>query len=286
MESRVGDGTVFTIYFPIIDAVVDTKPAVDIECLPGGKESILLVDDEFMIADTMKIMMEQLGYKVKAFTESTRALEIFESNPEAFDLVITDMTMPKMTGDLLAARIQEIKENTPIIICTGFNSKVDSDRLKGRGIREVLTKPVRTTTLAKAIKDVFNGRTKDRRLEKRFTTNEDIFVVSSTRPEKKHSLLDISRSGMSFKYYSIKNQMVENGKYSIMTSDKRFVLENIQCKIIGSWVGISSNRKVYTFGFINSCYYRNFIRLLYSLSYRTACSGMGGVNNLSNGIAR
>ena len=232
VESKVTMGTVFTIYFPIIDAIVDTKPVMDIERLPGGKESILLVDDEFMIADTMKIMMEQLGYKVRAFTESPLALKEFEKNPETFDLVITDMTMPKMTGDVLASRIQEIRDNTPVIICTGFNSKVDSDRLKGKGICEILTKPVRTTTLAKAIKAIFDGRNKERRKESRFLTDEDVFVVSSTRPEKKHSLLDISRSGMSFKYYSIKNQMVENGKYTIMTSDKKFVLENIPCRTV------------------------------------------------------
>ncbi|MGD9158346.1 MAG: response regulator [Desulfobacteraceae bacterium] len=241
VESEINEGTVFTIYIPLIDAVIDNKPAVDVEHLPGGKESILLVDDEYMIADTMKIMMEQLGYRVKAFTESSRALEVFESNPDAFDLVITDMTMPRMTGDLLASKIQDIREDTPVIICTGFNNRVDPDGLRNKGICEILNKPVRTTTLAKAIKDVLNARSKDRRQDERFATNEDIFVVSSTKPEKKHSLLDISRSGMAFKYYSIKNQMVENGKYSIMTSDKRFVLEDIFCKTVSDTVLNHSN---------------------------------------------
>ena len=241
VESRVNEGTVFTIYVPLIDAIVENKPSVDIECLPGGKESILLVDDEYMIADTMKIMMEQLGYRVKAFTESGRALEVFESNPHAFDLVITDMTMPRMTGDILASKIQDIRDDTPVIICTGFNNRIDPEGLKSKGICEILTKPVRTTTLAKAIKNVLNASSKDRRMEERFATNEDIFVVSSSKPEKKHSLLDISRSGMAFKYYSIKNQMVENGKYSIMTSDKRFVLENILCKTVSDTVLNHSN---------------------------------------------
>ncbi len=241
VESRVNEGTVFTIYVPLIDAIVENKPSVDIECLPGGKESILLVDDEYMIADTMKIMMEQLGYRVKAFTESGRALEVFESNPHAFDLVITDMTMPRMTGDILASKIQDIRDDTPVIICTGFNNRIDPEGLKSKGICEILTKPVRTTILAKAIKNVLNASSKDRRMEERFATNEDIFVVSSSKPEKKHSLLDISRSGMAFKYYSIKNQMVENGKYSIMTSDKRFVLENILCKTVSDTVLNHSN---------------------------------------------
>lgn len=241
VQSKVNEGTVFTVYFPVIDAVVESKPSVDIECLPGGKENILLVDDEYMIADTMKIMMEQLGYKVKAFTESSRALEVFESNPGAFDLVITDMTMPKMTGDLLAAKVQDIRADTPVIICTGFNNRVDPDGLKNKGICEILTKPVRTITLAKAIKEVLNARNKDRRMEERFVTDKDIFVVSSSKPEKKHSLLDISRSGMAFKYYSIRNQMVENGKYSIMTSDKNFVLEDIACKTVSDTVINHSN---------------------------------------------
>jgi hypothetical protein len=146
-----------------------------------------------------------------------------------------------MTGDLLASKIQDIREDTPVIICTGFNNRVDPDGLRNKGICEILNKPVRTTTLAKAIKDVLNARSKDRRQDERFATNEDIFVVSSTKPEKKHSLLDISRSGMAFKYYSIKNQMVENGKYSIMTSDKRFVLEDIFCKTVSDTVLNHSN---------------------------------------------
>lgn len=241
VDSKVDEGTVFTIYVPLTDAVIDTKPAGGIESLPGGKETILFVDDEYMIADTMKIMMEQLGYKVKAFTESMRALEVFESNPDVFDLVITDMTMPGMTGDLLASKILDIRKDMPVIICTGFNNRVDPEGLKSRGVCEILSKPVRTTTLAKTIKDVLDARGKDRRKEERFLTKEDIFVVSSSKPEKKHSLLDISKSGMAFKYYSIKNQMVENGKFSIMTSDKSFVLKDLQCKTVSDNVLNHSN---------------------------------------------
>lgn len=236
VESAVGKGTVFTIRIPVIDAVLDCEPALDPEYIQGGKESILLVDDEFMIADTMKIMMEQLGYRVSAFTESSRAIEVFEDNPDAFDLVITDMTMPKMTGDMLAARIQELRENTPVIICTGFNNRVAPVNFKNRAIFEILTKPVRTTTLAKAIKKVLDARKKERRVDNRFTMKEDIFVISASKPEKKHSMIDISKSGMSFKYYSVKNQMVENGKYSIMTSDRRFVLDDIPCRTVSDIV--------------------------------------------------
>jgi signal transduction histidine kinase len=236
VESAVGKGTVFTIIMPVIDAILDCEPAFDSEYIQGGKESILLVDDEFMIADTMKIMMEQLGYRVSAFTESSRAIEVFECNPDAFDLVITDMTMPKMTGDILAAKIQELKENTPVIICTGFNNRVEPGNLRNKGIFEILTKPVRTTTLAKAIKKVLDARKKDRRVDDRFTMKEDIFVVSASKPEKKHSMIDISRSGMSFKYYSVRNQMVENGKYTIMTSDSRFVLDDIPCRTVSDIV--------------------------------------------------
>ncbi len=236
VDSRVGSGTVFTVYVPVIDAVIDDKPVLDNEYIPCGKENIMLVDDEYMSADTMKIMMEQLGYRVEAFTESNRALEVFENDPDAFDLVITDMTMPRMTGDLLALKIHEIRKNTPVIICTGFNNRVDQESLKNKGICEILTKPVRTNTLAIAIKNVLSASNKDRRRGDRFKVKEDIFVVSSSRPEKRHTLLDISKSGMSFKYYSIRNQIVENGKYSIMTSDKRFVLENIPCKTVSDIV--------------------------------------------------
>lgn len=236
VQSSVGKGTVFTIHIPVIDAILDCETAHDPEFIQGGKESILLVDDEFMIADTMKIMMEQLGYRVSAFTESSRAIEVFQDNPDAFDLVITDMTMPKITGDMLAARIQELRENMPVIICTGFNNRVEPENLKNRGIFEILSKPVRTTTLAKAIKKVLNAKKKERRVDDRFAMKEDIFVVSASRPEKKHSMVDISRSGMAFKYYSIKNQIVENGKYSIMTSDRRFVMDDIHCRTVSDIV--------------------------------------------------
>ena len=241
VESNIGSGTTFTIYMPVIDAVIDTKPVMNTESLPGGNERILLVDDEFMIADTMKIMMEQLGYRVRAFTDSSKALEAFADDPDSFDLVITDMTMPRMTGDRLAGKIHRLRDDIPVIICTGFNNKVDRSTLADKGVCEILTKPVRSNTLARTIKDVLQSASEERREEDRFTTKEDIFVVSSFRPEKKHSLIDISRSGMAFKYYSIKNQIVENGKFSIMTSDKRFVLEDILCKTVSDTVMNSSN---------------------------------------------
>lgn len=232
VKSDPGNGTVFTIYLPETDAAIDIKPDVCQKSLPGGKEHILLVDDENMIVDTMKIMMEQLGYRVDAFTDSNGALEAFRKCPDTFDMVVTDMTMPKMTGDLLAVKIQEIKKGTPVIVCTGLNNKIGKDEAKRKGIMAILNKPVRTTKLAQAINDILHKNNEERRIEKRFEVKDKTFVISPSNPKKKYSMLDISKSGMSFKYLSVNDQVIENCRYNIITSDERFYMENIRCRTI------------------------------------------------------
>ena len=101
--------------------------------LPTGTESILFVDDEKAAVDVMQSMLEKLGYKVTARTSSIEALEAFKNAPNGFDLVITDMTMPNMTGKSLAKELMTIRPDTPIVLCTGFSEKIDEKKAKEMG---------------------------------------------------------------------------------------------------------------------------------------------------------
>ena len=117
-------------------------------------ETILFVDDEEVMVETTKGMLENLGYKVVARTSSIETLEVFRNYPEGFDLVITDMTMPKMTGDELARELLKIRPDMPIILCTGFSEKIDEEKAKEIGIREFVMKPIVTREIAKTIRKV------------------------------------------------------------------------------------------------------------------------------------
>jgi len=99
-------------------------------------------------------MLESLGYQVRAVRDPMEALEIFENTPQAFDLIITDMTMPKITGDLLARELMKIRPDIPIILCTGFSKLIDEDRAKQIGIRRLIMKPVIKSEIAGAIREV------------------------------------------------------------------------------------------------------------------------------------
>jgi CheY-like chemotaxis protein len=102
-------------------------------------------------------MLERLGYKVVTKTNSLEALELFRANPNEFDLVITDMTMPKMTGDELAGELLQIKPDIPIILCTGFSAMIDEDKARAMGIRAFIFKPILKRDIAETIRKVLDG---------------------------------------------------------------------------------------------------------------------------------
>ena len=118
---------------------------------------ILFVDDEEMLVEWGKAVLERLGYMVAAMTDSTKALNTFSSNPSRFDLVITDQTMPGMTGVQLSKEILKIKPNIPIILCTGHSETVSSDTAKEAGVREFLIKPLAKQELAQAVRRVLDA---------------------------------------------------------------------------------------------------------------------------------
>ncbi len=155
VSSEPGRGTRFTVCLPAIepDLSAGTRNSQD---LPTGTEHILLVDDEKALAHLNREMLSQLGYTVTARTSSMDALELFKSDPEQFDLVITDMTMPHMTGDRLAEEMDFLNPSIPIIMCTGFNKFRNRGKSAAPVVREILMKPVSRTDLALAVRKVLD----------------------------------------------------------------------------------------------------------------------------------
>jgi CheY-like chemotaxis protein len=155
--SEPGIGTTFNVYFPRIEEGIPFE-AEAIELLTGGNERILFIDDEKVLTDMAKEMLRSLGYYVTTRTSSIEALEAFRDHPEEFDLVITDMTMPGMTGIELAREIMIIRPDIPIILCTGFSELTNEKRAKEAGIREFILKPYVITSLTKTIRQVLEQK--------------------------------------------------------------------------------------------------------------------------------
>ena len=156
VTSSPGKGTTFKVYLPIIE---DGDIAAEFEPDNGaakGNERILLVDDEEQIVSMEQQMLENLGYEVTARTDSTEALREFSEKPQNFDLVITDMTMPHITGDELAKKLLDIKPDIPVILCTGFNEDITEEKALAMGIQKFIMKPVIQNDLASTIRTVLD----------------------------------------------------------------------------------------------------------------------------------
>ena len=149
--SEEGQGTVFLIYLPVAEIPGAPRVRKDDE-IPKGNERILFVDDELMLTQLGTARLEKLGYRVVARCDSLEALEVFKAKPADFDLVITDMTMPKMTGSELARKIRQLRPDIPIIMCTGFNSTIYSEDRPPSDVDAVLMKPVIIGELARMIR--------------------------------------------------------------------------------------------------------------------------------------
>ncbi|QTA86637.1 response regulator [Desulfonema magnum] len=153
VHSEPGKGSVFHVYLPCTHSETRTSETTsDESVISTGHEHILLVDDEDKIVQMEKRMLEQLGYHVTTFTDSRDALEAFGEQPEKFDLVITDMTMPYMTGAELSRKMMRIRPDIPIILCTGFSEMITKEKARDMGIREFITKPARRNQIANTIR--------------------------------------------------------------------------------------------------------------------------------------
>ncbi|OGP59921.1 MAG: hypothetical protein A2V65_07090 [Deltaproteobacteria bacterium RBG_13_49_15] len=152
VSSEPGRGSVFTVYFPQIEHGAGAERESHEAPLPTGTEHILFVDDEPTLANLGKRMLEILGYRVEVCTSATDALDLFRKKPERFDLIITDMTMPAMTGSELAMALLQVRPNIPIILCTGFSYGMSEEKAKAIGIREFIFKPFVQKDMATAIR--------------------------------------------------------------------------------------------------------------------------------------
>jgi CheY-like chemotaxis protein len=153
--SEPGKGTTFCVYLPVHEGAEEEAPPIEIP-VSTGHESILVVDDEPSVLEFERKMLERLGYKVAAKTSGPDALELFRRRPERFDLVITDMTMPKMTGEKLAEEIMQIRKDIPVILCTGFSRGMDENVARAKGIQAFIMKPIITAVMARTVRKVLD----------------------------------------------------------------------------------------------------------------------------------
>ncbi|MDH5523933.1 MAG: ATP-binding protein [Desulfobulbaceae bacterium] len=159
VNSNPGQGTTFTVYLPLCKTMPDhnafnSQPAP----LTRGNENILVIDDEQEIATLLKLMLTPLGYNITQMTDSTEAWKWFSQNPEQVDLVITDMTMPKITGTDLAKKMFSLRPTLPIILCTGYSDLINEEKAKEMGISSFIMKPIEQQTIAQTVRNCLDQR--------------------------------------------------------------------------------------------------------------------------------
>lgn len=151
VESEVGKGTTFHVYLPVIMRKLTAEEEISTP-LPMGHECILFVDDEQPLVEIGKQMLQRLGYTVATRTSSVEALELFKANPDRFDLIITDIVMPNMTGEKLAEKMMDIRSDIPVILCTGYSEKITRKHASDMGIQSFLMKPLVMRDLATTVR--------------------------------------------------------------------------------------------------------------------------------------
>ena len=157
-KSEPGRETIFEVYFPSAEEAGKEVQSKNKTPLPTGNERILFIDDEEALADIAREMLEELGYEVTTMTSSLKALEHFKIKPEGFDLVITDMSMPTMTGAQLSSELMKIRPDIPIILCTGFSHIISEEKAWEIGIKAFVMKPLEMNLLAETVRKVLDRR--------------------------------------------------------------------------------------------------------------------------------
>ncbi|MFH2133144.1 MAG: ATP-binding protein [bacterium] len=158
VDSEPGKGSVFHIYLPALGNQRNPRSTrIAGEIARGRSEQVLLVDDEESILFSTKELLEDHGYIVRAFSNGEAAFSEFIKNPQQFDLILTDMTMPRMTGDLLSSRLLEVRRDLPIILCSGFSDQISEQGALEIGIRKFLQKPIDSQHLLFSIREVLDS---------------------------------------------------------------------------------------------------------------------------------
>jgi signal transduction histidine kinase len=155
VASVPGEGTQVDILLPKIVAKIESEP-LTFEQLPKGSERILVVDDERTVAFTLSKMLSSLGYECMSVNSSEEALEIFRNNPDSIDLLLTDWTMPGMTGDRLAEKVTQIRSDAKVVIYSAFSGEIDHVKFRANGIRDTLEKPISMENLANTVRIVLD----------------------------------------------------------------------------------------------------------------------------------
>ncbi|MCI5165820.1 MAG: response regulator [Candidatus Electrothrix sp. GM3_4] len=157
VESVAGQGSAFHVYLPTVNKKTREKPKTALRTpLPGGKERILFVDDEVNITRISRSLLSTLGYRVTVETQSLKALEKFHENPKGFDLLITDHTMPGLTGEDLARSVLQLRPDLPVILCTGYTAAFSEQKARQLGIKKYVIKPLSTRELANIVRNVLD----------------------------------------------------------------------------------------------------------------------------------
>ncbi|WP_339136419.1 MAG: MASE3 domain-containing protein [Candidatus Electrothrix sp. GW3-4] len=156
VSSEPGKGTTFQVYLPVLPTGEEKVRPEESAPLPRGTERILIVDDDQELVLMNQRLLETLGYQAMAYADSFEALAAFQQQPDRVDLVLTDMTMPKMTGDELTQRLLALRPDLPVIICTGFSELIDEDKAQELGARALMMKPLTKKELACAVRQVLD----------------------------------------------------------------------------------------------------------------------------------
>ncbi len=156
-ESEPGQGAIFQVFFPVVEKKSNLSGESGKDML-AGNERILFVDDEPSLAKLGEIILNRLGYSVVSVAGTIKALEIFEADPDGFDLLVTDYAMPDMSGVILAKRIKKIRPDIPVILCTGFNEHVTDEKIMAECISTVMIKPINRLTLSGTVREVLDKR--------------------------------------------------------------------------------------------------------------------------------
>ena len=157
VQSVVGKGTVFHIYFPRIVTATSVPVAESRSISPRGDEHILLVDDEPQLLQMEQQLLENLGYRVTPQSSGLEALKLFNEAPDRYDIVITDMTMPHLTGDKLSEKLIDIRPDIPVILCSGFSELNIKKEMLSPGVRAFIVKPVAMNQMATTLRSVLDS---------------------------------------------------------------------------------------------------------------------------------